>query len=77
MKIEAYSILIILSVLVVLLYVFNYLAGKLKIPSVLLLIVSGIGLKNAADYFNFQLGIMMTIGLLVNKQSAQEEIQDV
>jgi NhaP-type Na+/H+ or K+/H+ antiporter len=55
MKIDAYSVLVILSVLVVLSYAFNYLAGKLKVPSVLLLIASGIGLKLAADYFNFEL----------------------
>lgn len=55
MKIDAYSVLIILCVLVVLSYTFNYLARKLKIPSVLLLIASGVGLKLAADYFNFQL----------------------
>lgn len=55
MKIDAYSVLIILCVLVVLSYTFNYLARTLKIPSVLLLIASGVGLKLAADYFNFQL----------------------
>lgn len=55
MKIDAYSILIILSVLVVVSYIYNYLAGKLKIPSVLLLIVSGIGLKALADSFYIQL----------------------
>src|SRR5688572_2567140 len=61
MKIDAYSILVILSVLIVLSYIFNYLAGKLKIPSVLLLIVSGIGLKYAAEYFNFQLPATNTL----------------
>jgi NhaP-type Na+/H+ and K+/H+ antiporters len=55
MKIDAYSILIVLSVLVIVSYLFNYLASKLKIPSVLLLIGSGIGLKLAADYFNLRL----------------------
>ncbi len=55
MKIDSYSILVILSVLVVLSYGFNYLAGKLKIPSVLLLIGSGIGLNFAAKYFGFNL----------------------
>jgi Kef-type K+ transport system membrane component KefB len=52
MRIDAYSVLIVLSVLVVLSYVFNFLAAALKIPSVLLLIASGIGLKYAADHFN-------------------------
>ncbi|CAN5484493.1 hypothetical protein BH09BAC3_BH09BAC3_36400 [soil metagenome] len=55
MKIDSYTVLIILSVLVVLSYLFNYLSGKLRIPSVLLLIASGVGLKYAADYFGFQL----------------------
>ena len=55
MKIDAYSVLVILSVLVVLSYTFNYLAGKLKIPSVLLLIGSGVGLKFSADYLNLNL----------------------
>jgi Kef-type K+ transport system membrane component KefB len=54
MKIDAYSILIILSVLVVLSYLFNYLSTKLRIPSVLLLLASGIGLNYAAKYFGFQ-----------------------
>ncbi|HPM31934.1 MAG TPA: hypothetical protein PLJ60_16480 [Chryseolinea sp.] len=55
MKIDAYSILVILSVLVVLSYGFNYLAGKLKVPSVLLLIGAGISLKFGAEYFNLKL----------------------
>lgn len=55
MKVDAYSILIILSVLVVLSYLFNFLSAKLRIPSVLLLLGSGIGLNYAALYFGFQL----------------------
>ena len=55
MKVDAYSILIILSVLVVLSYLFNFLSEKLRIPSVLLLLGSGIGLNYAALYFGFQL----------------------
>lgn len=61
MKIDAYSILIILSILVVLSYIFNYLAGKLKVPSVLLLIGAGIGLKYGADNFNFKLPPTQTL----------------
>lgn len=53
MKIDSYSILVLLSILVVLSYVFNYIASKLKVPSVLLLIAVGIGLKYAANYFGF------------------------
>jgi len=55
MKVDAYSILVILSVLVVLSYLFNFLSAKLRIPSVLLLLASGIGLNYAAQYFGFQL----------------------
>jgi len=62
MKIDAYGILTLFSVLVVLSYVYNYLAGKLKVPSVLLLIISGIGLKLLAD--KFQINIPQTKTLL-------------
>lgn len=61
MKIDAYSVLIILSILVVLSYSYNYLASKLKIPSVLLLIASGIGLKLAADYYSLTLPQTQTV----------------
>lgn len=64
MNINAYSILVLLSVLVVLSYSFNYLAEKLKIPSVLLLIGSGIGLNLLAAYFGFtipQTGTLLEI----------------
>lgn len=61
MKFDAYSILITLSILVVLSYIFNYLAGRLKVPSVLLLIGAGIGLKYAADSFSFKLPPTQTL----------------
>jgi NhaP-type Na+/H+ or K+/H+ antiporter len=61
MKIDAYSILIVLSVLVVLSYFYNYLATKLKIPSVLLLIGSGIGLKYAAAIYDLKLPPTQTL----------------
>ncbi len=61
MKIDAYSILVVLSVLVVLSYSFNYLAKILKIPSVLLLIASGIALKFIADNFNLVLPPTQTL----------------
>jgi Kef-type K+ transport system membrane component KefB len=61
MKIDSYSVLIILSVLVVLSYIFNYLSGKLKIPSVLLLLASGVGLKYTADYLGFDLPPTQTL----------------
>ncbi len=55
MKIDAYSILVLFSILVVLSYLFNYLSGKLHIPSVLLLILSGIGLRLLGDEFEILL----------------------
>ncbi len=61
MKIDAYSILIVLSVLVVISYLFNYLSGKLKIPSVLLLIGSGVGLKYMAEAFHLNLPQTQTL----------------
>lgn len=61
MKIDAYSILVALSVLVVLSYFFNYLAGKVKVPSVLLLIASGIGLQYAARTFDLRLPPTQTL----------------
>jgi Kef-type K+ transport system membrane component KefB len=61
MKIDAYSVLIILSVIVVVSYAYNYVSRKIKIPSVLLLIGSGIGLKYAASAFNFSLPPTQTL----------------
>lgn len=54
MKIDAYFILTALSVMVVLSYFFNYLASKVKIPSVLLLILSGLGLQYISVYFGIK-----------------------
>ena len=48
---DPYSILIILAFLVVISYVYNIVSNRLKIPSVILLILTGIGLKLIADYF--------------------------
>jgi NhaP-type Na+/H+ or K+/H+ antiporter len=61
MKIDAYSVLITLSILVVLSYTFNFLSNRLKIPSVLLLILSGIGLKYLALYFDLDLPFSPTL----------------
>jgi hypothetical protein len=49
MIINPYTILVTLSVLVVLSYLFNYISSILKIPSVLLLSGSGIALKFITD----------------------------
>jgi len=61
MKIDAYSVLVILSVMVVISYFYNYLAGRIKIPSVLLLIGSGIGLKFASDIFGLRIPSTQTL----------------
>lgn len=53
MTLGPYDILTLLSVLVILSYFFNYISEKSKIPSVLLLILSGIGLKYLSLYFGF------------------------
>ncbi|WP_443943935.1 sodium:proton antiporter [Pedobacter sp. AW1-32] len=61
-----YTILIILSGLVIFSYLFDLVANKTKIPSVLLLLMLGIGLRFLVDYlqvktFNF-LTILPTLG---------------
>ncbi len=48
-----YIILISVSILVVLSYVFNLISGKLKIPSVILLLLTGIGLQMLSKEFGF------------------------
>ncbi|AHJ97448.1 cation:proton antiporter [Hymenobacter swuensis] len=53
----SYSILIGLSLAVILSYLFDVVARATKVPSVLMLLLSGIALRQAADYFDFTLGI--------------------
>ncbi len=61
-----YTILIILSGLVIFSYLFDMIAKKTKIPSVLLLLFLGIGLKQIVTYFNIEtfnfLKILPTLG---------------
>jgi len=61
-----YTILIILSGLVIFSYLFDLVASKTKIPSVLLLLLLGIGLRFLVDYLNIQtinfLSILPTLG---------------
>ncbi|WP_426491775.1 hypothetical protein [Hymenobacter sp. 102] len=52
-----YSILIGLSLAVILSYLFDLAARATKVPSVLMLLLSGIALRQGADYFDFTLGI--------------------
>lgn len=61
MKIDPYAVFIVLSVMVVLSYFYNYLAEKLKIPSVLLLLGSGLALQYASSRFGLQLPPTQTL----------------
>jgi hypothetical protein len=64
----SYTTLIILSGLVIFSYLFDLISGKTKIPSVILLMCLGIGIKLLLDYFNFTVfnftNIMPTLGTL-------------
>ncbi|MCA8829960.1 cation:proton antiporter [Hymenobacter pini] len=53
----SYSILIGLSLAVILSYLFDLAARATKVPSVLMLLLSGIALRQAAEYFDFTLAI--------------------
>jgi len=64
----SYTTLIILSGLVIFSYLFDLIGGKTKIPSVILLMGLGIGIKQLLDYFNFTAlnftNILPTLGTL-------------
>ncbi|SDX61392.1 cation:proton antiporter [Hymenobacter psychrophilus] len=49
----SYTILIGLSLAVILSYLFDLIARATKVPSVLMLLLSGIALRQGADYFDF------------------------
>lgn len=53
----SYSILIGLSLAIILSYLFDLAARATKIPSVLMLLLTGIALRQAADYFDFSVPI--------------------
>ena len=61
-----YTTLIVLSGLVIFSYLFDLFASKTKLPSVLLLLILGIGLKLLSDHFQWQtinfLRILPTLG---------------
>ncbi len=63
-----YNILILLSGLVIFSYLFDMISKSTKIPSVLLLLVLGIGLKQIVNYFGFEtfdfLKILPTLGTM-------------
>ncbi|MCU0433117.1 MAG: hypothetical protein MUC87_06675 [Bacteroidia bacterium] len=48
-----YPILILISSLIILSYLFNIISGYLRLPSVLLLISAGVGLRYAASFYGF------------------------
>ncbi|WP_026063252.1 cation:proton antiporter [Pedobacter arcticus] len=56
-----YTILIILSGLVIFSYLFDMIAKKTKVPSVLLLLFLGIGLKQVVTYFKIETFDFLTI----------------
>ena len=67
-----YTTLIILSGLVIFSYLFDLIAGKIKLPSVLLLLFLGIAIKQTIDYFGFKtydftviLPALGTLGLIL------------
>ena len=64
----SYTTLIILSGLVIFSYLFDLIGGKTKIPSVILLMCLGIGIKQLLDYFGFTAlnfgNILPTLGTL-------------
>ena len=64
----SYTTLIILSGLVIFSYLFDLIGGKTKIPSVILLMCLGIGIKQSRDYFGFKafnfVNILPTLGTL-------------
>ncbi|MEX1188812.1 MAG: sodium:proton antiporter [Bacteroidia bacterium] len=69
---SAYEILFLLSALVLFSYLFDLFAKRSKIPSVLLLLGSGVGLKYLSDYFGLMLpaldillNILGTVGLVL------------
>src|SRR3954469_2394985 len=64
----SYTTLIILSGLVIFSYLFDIIAGRTKIPSVILLMLLGIGIQQGIEYFslptfNFA-AILPTLGTL-------------
>jgi len=64
----SYSTLIILSGLVIFSYLFDLIGSKIKIPSVILLMCLGIGIRQVLDYFGFTTinfsGLLPTLGTL-------------
>lgn len=69
---STYAIIILLSGLVIFSYLFDLFAKRTKVPAVLLLLATGVGLKLIADAFHFEgidfsevLPLLGTIGLIL------------
>lgn len=59
MEYDPYIVVIATSVIIILSYLFNLISRKTNIPSVLLLIILGIGLKQLAESFGIQTGDLL------------------
>jgi len=57
MNTTAYDILIFICIVIVISYIFNIISDKIKIPSVILLIGSGIGVHQIVNYFSIEIPI--------------------
>ena len=55
MTIHTHTVIILLSCIVILSYLFNQLSRKINIPSVLLLLATGLGIKYASAYYGYDL----------------------
>ncbi|MBL7991768.1 MAG: cation:proton antiporter [Candidatus Kapabacteria bacterium] len=58
---NTYIIIIVLSAIVLASYFFDFLSSKIKIPSVIVLIISGIGLRLLTDSMNIQIPMLSAI----------------
>ncbi len=58
---NAYTLIIALSCVIIFSHIFNYISKRTNIPSVILLILLGIGIKAGMDYYNYDPG-----GLIFN-----------
>lgn len=53
---NAYTLIIALSCVIIFSHIFNYISKRTNIPSVILLILLGIGIKVGMDYYNYDPG---------------------
>ena len=58
---NAYNLIIALSCVIIFSHIFNFISKKTNVPSVILLILLGIGIKTGMDYYNYDPG-----GLIFN-----------